>query len=68
MSSSEWLAVWKRRPENELTGKELAFVLYVADLVKFAKQQPGPAERSQLIEAAKVFIEACRKHQQPNLN
>ena len=68
MSSSEWLSVWKRRPENELTGKELAFVLYVADLVKFAKQQPGPAERSQLIEAAKVFIEACRKHQQPNLN
>lgn len=68
MSSSEWLAVWKRRPENELTGKELAFVLYVADLVKFAKQQPGPAERSQLIEAGKVFIEACRKHHQPHMN
>lgn len=62
MTSSEWLALWKRRPEQESTGIELNYVLHIADLVKFAKQQPGPAERNQLIEAAVAFVQACRRY------
>lgn len=65
MASSEWLALWKRRPEHLKTGQELNYVLHIADLVKFAKQQPGQAERQQLIEAAEAFVEACRTYSQP---
>jgi len=64
MTSSEWLAIWKRRPEQEITGKELNYVLHIADLVKFAKQQPGATERLQLIEAAEAFVLACRRYSQ----
>jgi hypothetical protein len=60
MTSSEWLNIWKRRPEHQYTGKELSYVLHIADLVKFAKQQPGTIERRQLIEAAEAFVIACR--------
>lgn len=65
MTSSEWLALWKRRPEEENTGRELKYVLHIADLVKFAKQQPGHAEHQQLIDAALAFVEACRAHFKP---
>jgi hypothetical protein len=64
MTSSEWLHLWKRRPEHQFTGKELMYVLHIADLVKFAKQHPGPVERRQLIEAAEAFVTACKNHSQ----
>ena len=67
-TSDEILIMWRKQPKSEDSLPCLKQILTLADLVKFAKEKPLPAEHERSLSLAREFIELTKPVAATDLN
>jgi hypothetical protein len=67
-TSDEILIMWRKQPKSEDSLNCLRQILSLADLVKFAKEKPLPAEHERSLSLARTFIELTKPVAATDLN